>query len=45
MRMNMEKETESSLEVTMVIYDGAKICELVGFYILMSLATIVKKPL
>ena len=41
---NLEKEkTESYFDVTMGSYDGVKICELVGIYILTRLATIIKK--
>ena len=34
---------ENCFEVTMSIYDGAEIRELVGIYVLMCLATIVQK--
>ena len=44
MRMNTgEGKKRKTVEVTMSIYDGAEIWELVGIYVLMCLATIVQK--
>ena len=36
-----KKDTESCSDVTMVSYDGAEICELVGIYLLSLLANII----
>ena len=38
-----KKKMESCFDMTMGSYDGAEICELVGIYILICLATIIKR--
>ena len=38
-----KKQTESCFDVTMGSFDGAEVCELVGIYILCSLAKLINK--